>query len=131
MSDTPRPTAEDLARQARQHLESLRAAGVEWLPNTLLQVPELASPPPVTPAAPAVSLFAAAEAAPVLPVEQRRQALVMLAEKVAGCTRCTELASKRTQTVFGVGKIDAELCFIGEAPGADEDRQGEDRKSVV
>jgi DNA polymerase len=127
MSDTPRPTAEDLARQARQHLESLRAAGVEWLPNTPLQVSEPASPPPVAPAAPAASLFAAeaAAAAPALPVGQRRQALAMLAEKVAGCTRCAELASTRTQTVFGVGKIDAELCFIGEAPGADEDRQGE------
>src|SRR5213078_4706666 len=90
-------------------------------------VSEPASPPPVAPAAPAASLFAAevAAAAPALPVEQRRQALAMLAEKVAGCTRCAELASTRTQTVFGVGPIDAELCFIGEAPGADEDRQGE------
>src|SRR5438132_10029585 len=105
MSETPRPTAEDLARQARQHLESLRATGVEWLPNTPLQVAVPASPPPVTPAAPATSLFAAeaAAAAPALPVEQRRQALEMLAVKVAGCTRCAELASTRTQTVFGVG----------------------------
>ena len=39
--------------------------------------------------------------------------------------RCAELASTRTQTVFGVGPIGAEVLFIGEAPGADEDRQGE------
>ena len=49
----------------------------------------------------------------------------MLAEQVKGCTRCAELASTRTQTVFGVGAAGAELCFIGEAPGADEDAQGE------
>jgi len=35
------------------------------------------------------------------------------------------LPQPRTQTVFGVGKLDAELCFVGEAPGADEDAQGE------
>jgi DNA polymerase len=35
------------------------------------------------------------------------------------------LASTRTQTVFGVGNPNAKICFFGEAPGADEDRQGE------
>jgi DNA polymerase len=47
-----------------------------------------------------------------------------LAAKVAGCTRCA-LHKSRTQTVFGVGRRDARLFVIGEAPGADEDRQGE------
>ena len=42
----------------------------------------------------------------------------MLAELVSGCTRCKELAATRTQTVFGVGRIDPDVCFIGEAPGA-------------
>jgi DNA polymerase len=46
-------------------------------------------------------------------------------QHVVGCKRCPELVRNRTQTVFGVGNIDAELCFIGEAPGADEDKQGE------
>jgi uracil-DNA glycosylase family 4 len=41
------------------------------------------------------------------------------------CTLCPHLAASRTQVVFGVGSIDAELMFIGEAPGADEDLQGE------
>ncbi len=49
----------------------------------------------------------------------------MLAERVARCTRCPELVDNRTQTVFGVGSPQARLCFLGEAPGADEDRQGE------
>jgi DNA polymerase len=47
-----------------------------------------------------------------------------LAAAVQGCTRCA-LHRGRTQTVFGVGRRDADLLVIGEAPGADEDRQGE------
>jgi len=47
-----------------------------------------------------------------------------LAERVRACTRCA-LHTSRTQTVFGVGNVDADLLVIGEAPGADEDRQGE------
>ena len=50
--------------------------------------------------------------------------LDMLQQHVAGCTRCDELARTRTQTVFGVGNKNARLCFLGEAPGADEDRSG-------
>jgi DNA polymerase len=47
-----------------------------------------------------------------------------LAERVRTCTLCG-LHKTRTQTVFGVGKRNARLMIIGEAPGADEDRQGE------
>ncbi|HMO83916.1 MAG TPA: uracil-DNA glycosylase, partial [Lacipirellulaceae bacterium] len=46
-------------------------------------------------------------------------------QEVAACTMCGELAATRTQTVFGVGNPNARLCFLGEAPGADEDRLGE------
>jgi DNA polymerase len=60
-----------------------------------------------------------------LPLEERRQALELLSKSIKDCPRCAELLATRTQTVFGVGKIDTELCFIGEAPGADEDAQGE------
>jgi DNA polymerase len=45
--------------------------------------------------------------------------------RVAVCVKCPHLARTRTQTVFGVGNPDAELMFIGEAPGADEDARGE------
>jgi DNA polymerase len=48
-----------------------------------------------------------------------------LADCVAGCQRCPELARTRTQTVFGIGNPSAQILFIGEAPGADEDRLGE------
>lgn len=47
-----------------------------------------------------------------------------LQEKVRGCRRC-DLHQSRTQTVFGVGNPAADLLIIGEAPGADEDKQGE------
>jgi DNA polymerase len=47
-----------------------------------------------------------------------------LAGQVRACTLC-ELHRTRTQTVFGVGRQNADLMIIGEAPGADEDRQGE------
>jgi DNA polymerase len=55
----------------------------------------------------------------------RAPSLDVLQQEVAPCTRCQELAATRTQTVFGVGNSEARLCFLGEAPGADEDRQGE------
>jgi uracil-DNA glycosylase family 4 len=45
--------------------------------------------------------------------------------RVAVCIKCPHLARTRTQTVFGVGNPDAELMFIGEAPGAEEDARGE------
>ncbi len=58
-------------------------------------------------------------------VVARQSALEVIRKEVVGCTLCKELASCRTQTVFGVGNIQPRLCFFGEAPGADEDKQGE------
>jgi uracil-DNA glycosylase family 4 len=49
--------------------------------------------------------------------------LAAYADAVAGCTRCP-LSAGRTQTVFGVGSPDADLMFVGEAPGFHEDKQG-------
>ncbi|WP_373653813.1 uracil-DNA glycosylase family protein [Schlesneria sp. DSM 10557] len=60
-----------------------------------------------------------------LPLAERVAGLAALAERVKNCTRCHELASTRTQTVFGVGNPQARILFVGEAPGADEDAQGE------
>ena len=48
-----------------------------------------------------------------------------LRTRALACTLCPHLAASRTQVVFGVGNIDTELMFVGEAPGADEDEQGE------
>jgi uracil-DNA glycosylase len=60
-----------------------------------------------------------------LPRAQRVTRLGELAEQVKVCVRCRELAGTRTQTVFGVGNPEAKILFVGEAPGADEDKQGE------
>jgi DNA polymerase len=51
--------------------------------------------------------------------------LAALRGPVLACTLCPHLVQSRTQVVFGVGKPDAELMFVGEAPGADEDIVGE------
>ena len=66
-------------------------------------------------AAPAVALSPEAKAAAFAELRQRAMA----------CVKCPHLASSRKNVVFGVGSPDAELMFIGEAPGADEDDQGE------
>ncbi len=50
-------------------------------------------------------------------------ALEVLAAEVSTCTRCS-LCEGRTQAVFGMGDPDADLMFVGEAPGQEEDRQG-------
>ena len=57
-------------------------------------------------------------------VPNKADLLAPIRERVRVCTKCPHLASSRTQTVFGVGNPDAELMFIGEAPGVDEDKQG-------
>jgi DNA polymerase len=60
-----------------------------------------------------------------LPRDERIARLNVLCGNVKACTRCQELATTRTQTVFGVGNPEAKILFVGEAPGADEDKQGE------
>jgi len=55
---------------------------------------------------------------------ERREALKQVFREAQACTRCAELAATRTTVVFGAGNADADLMFIGEAPGASEDEQG-------
>jgi DNA polymerase len=54
---------------------------------------------------------------------ERREELVALFSEVKACTKCP-LHETRTKAVFGAGDADADLMFVGEAPGAEEDRQG-------
>jgi uracil-DNA glycosylase len=104
----------DPTQQLRQRLAGYVAAGIDWVPAVDAPV-GFDTPAPITdtPAVPADS------------IESRRQELTLLAERVSQCVRCPELAATRTQTVFGVGPVGADICFVGEAPGGDEDRQGE------
>ncbi len=85
------------------------------------------APPDSAPSAPLTpSLFSVQpEARSPMTRQQRQEALDNIRTEVAACRRCEELACSRTQTVFGVGNPQPKLAFLGEAPGADEDRQGE------
>jgi DNA polymerase len=84
-------------------------------------------------AAPALAVKAAAapvSAQPSMEVFQtsggtKAERMGQIRAAVAPCVKCPNLARTRTQTVFGVGNIDAQIMFVGEAPGADEDLQGE------
>src|SRR4051795_1381205 len=58
------------------------------------------------------------------PAEERREALKAVYEQARGCEKCPQLAATRTTVVFGSGNADADLMFVGEAPGANEDKQG-------
>ena len=113
---SPPPNAGQLARLIRQHLTGLEVAGVEWLPLARTPLQVLPAAEPGQPATPAAETDGPAA---------RRHELGLLAQRVATCDRCPTLASTRTQTVFGVGKFEPELCLVGEAPGRDEDQQGE------
>ena len=125
-----------------QHLESLKARGVRNVavsPETLraLALPaksvqfQVSS---VQPAAPVRPVEAKNEVPVVIPVPKpaepktaglKLEAFNALRERALVCVKCPNLASSRKNVVFGVGNIDADLMFVGEAPGADEDAQGE------
>jgi uracil-DNA glycosylase len=57
--------------------------------------------------------------------EAKETAMAELRERAMACQKCPHLASSRKNVVFGVGDIHSPLMFVGEAPGADEDAQGE------
>ncbi|GIW96857.1 MAG: uracil-DNA glycosylase [Pirellulaceae bacterium] len=61
---------------------------------------------------------------PVWEDEQRSQRLAAIDKEVRACRKCSDIVAYRTKTVFGEGPLRPTICFMGEAPGADEDRQG-------
>ncbi len=88
-------------------------------------MPTLPAPTPPAPVISLSGLFASSTFdTPPVPAADRPGRLAVLAAEVAGCRKCPQLAETRTQTVFGVGNPQTRLMFIGEAPGADEDRTG-------
>ena len=134
-----------LARQVKEHAAWLERGGVAGVPRPLpakveparaasparaieasrvgtpgappADVPPLYAPPPVD--APSLEARAAPPGGAV-----GAAGLAVVREELGDCTRC-KLAPKRTNIVYGVGDPDAPLVFVGEAPGADEDRTGE------
>jgi uracil-DNA glycosylase family 4 len=74
---------------------------------------------------PAFPAGAATRVGPVSrPPEERREELKAVWREATSCTACPQLASARQTVVFGSGNADADLMFVGEAPGAREDEQG-------
>lgn len=108
------------ARRPAPAVAPQRVAAAPAPPAAPVAAPKTAQPDPV-PAAVAT----ASPALPSLGPEAKAAAFADLRERVLACIRCPHLASSRKNVVFGVGNIDAELMFVGEAPGADEDEQGE------
>jgi DNA polymerase len=95
------------------HLEEMQRAGMTHVAVTAETLAALGRPAVVARApAPVV------EPPPVVDLPD-------ISARARACTKCAELARCRTQVVVGVGNPRAELMFIGEAPGADEDEQGE------
>ena len=108
-----RYTNDDLPRASRAVVARLQTASP--VPASLTAMPES---------------NAGGREASASPPERRLQPnkaelLEPIRERVRVCTKCAHLACSRTQTVFGVGNPEADLMFIGEAPGVDEDQQGE------
>ena len=92
--------------------------------STLVTEPEATGPAsPVTEAP--VPSDAPVSVKPVLDPVAKAGAFAELRARALACLKCSNLASSRKTVVFGVGNPDADLMFVGEAPGADEDEQGE------
>ena len=114
--------------QIKEHLKfaaELGVAGVSRDPawRTRADVPDVGvrpgSDPGLTPSTQDLQT-----AAPLTFSKNAAEALVAIREDIGDCTRCKLHTLGRTQVVFGVGNPDADLMFVGEAPGADEDEQG-------
>jgi DNA polymerase len=88
-------------------------------------------PKPAVPSATEVDLSLGlpgeVRATPAAPLGAEAKAAVFadLRQRALACVKCPHLVAARTNVVFGVGSINAEIMFVGEAPGADEDEQGE------
>jgi DNA polymerase len=124
-----------------QQLELMKSRGSRLVAVSPETLRALTSPTriqmPVTPTAKVeTEMFSAPAKSPATVVEnsanetslsanEKSAAFTALRERVMACVKCSHLASSRKNVVFGVGNINAQLMFVGEAPGADEDKQGE------
>jgi DNA polymerase len=121
-----------------EHLQSLQLQGTRFVPlqpETVQQLNQAARRPGPAPQNLNVQTRAetvlrpaptvASEAPAPVVNATKAQAIAELHSRAMQCVKCPHLSSTRKNVVFGVGNIDAELMFVGEAPGADEDVQGE------
>lgn len=103
--------ADQLIRAAKQLIETDQSLGGQYMPAQRNALPEIEAPAP----APATRK--------TMTPEQKAAALAELEADALNCGACT-LAETRNKLVFGEGKAHAELVFVGEAPGAEEDATG-------
>lgn len=125
----PRPKASIAAGIAAQKVVPQPPLQPAPKPQIMASVPmKLAVPETrmdLEPAPPAAVARKTGDLPPALPPEEKAGQMAALREQVLACVKCPNLVQARKNVVFGVGDINAELMFVGEAPGADEDRQGE------
>lgn len=136
-SDVRRELA-SLASLVRGQLELLGEAGVSAIPSagvparattSVAERPPLERPTPSTRAHPATPAerppgMPALAPPPLVTVARGAAALEAVRLDLGECTRC-KLHAHRTKLVFGVGDPEAEILFVGEGPGEDEDKRGE------
>ena len=103
--------------------QDLRAAFQAQMSTAPAAAPTAASYAPARAASPFNVVSNATMLAPSTGTKAER--LAAMRSPVLACTKCPHLVKSRSQVVFGVGNPDAELMFVGEAPGADEDLVGE------
>jgi uracil-DNA glycosylase family 4 len=133
--DEDREALRQLVSQIRTHLALRGRSGLQGVvanPRRAAAASRPAPPPAATAPPPAAAAPPPAAAAPP-PAEPPRDGaerprgapgLALVRDELGDCQRC-KLAPLRTNLVFGVGNPNADLLFVGEAPGADEDAQGE------
>jgi DNA polymerase len=116
------------------HLEDLKSHGARHVTVSAETLCSLSQPPPKGAAVSSfesqiqIEVTTQKAALPVVETKssaEKSAAFAALRERVMACAKCEHLASSRKNVVFGVGNIDAQLVFVGEAPGSDEDIQGE------
>ena len=118
------------------HLEWLKQQGVRYVDVSPKSLSRLAMPAaqkktnaPLGQAAPTSTDQRPDEPSvydsPKLSAADKESAIIKLRDEALACAQCAHLVSTRTQVVFGVGTVHAELMLIGEAPGLDEDKEGE------
>ena len=147
----PRASAETLPAEMLAMISELRSPGsasqATAVPNSMpapmpiaessiAKLPATISSPatvavaPTAPRVEAPALEADVTAArewslPALSLEERQAHFDILNNEVKGCRKCSDIVCFRQQTVFGAGPLQPTVCFMGEAPGADEDRTGQ------
>ena len=117
----PKPLDQQTKKQLAARVKYYKEMGIHDFyrqpidPSIELSLQPVTDKPPMNTAPPATL-------PPV--IQDKPSALKLIREDIGDCTRC-RLHKGRTKLVFGVGNVNADLMFVGEGPGADEDAQGE------